>query len=128
MLESAIAADPALKGAQHCTPVLTAPLGLVWLVVLVANCAGNQDSSISALAGDTTIPVVRAYDDLKIVKTQALPSTTVVVDNAVTYVLPPDHTWSGVRTVQYLQPFGNKQNRCLRQRFLVPRLPWFEFW
>lgn len=48
---------------------------------------GRQDSSIGALAGDTTILGGQAYDDLKIVKTRAAEYYR-RVDNAVTYVLP----------------------------------------
>ncbi len=48
---------------------------------------GRQDSSIGALAGDTTILGGQAYDDLKIVATRAADSYR-RVDNAITYILP----------------------------------------
>lgn len=48
---------------------------------------GRQDSSIGALAGDTTILGGQAYDDLKILGTRAADSYR-RVDNAITYILP----------------------------------------
>lgn len=48
---------------------------------------GRQDSSIGALAGDTSILGGQAYDDLKIVGTRAADSYR-RVDNAITYILP----------------------------------------
>lgn len=48
---------------------------------------GRQDSSIGALAGDTSILGGQAYDDLKILGTRAADSYR-RVDNAVTYILP----------------------------------------
>lgn len=48
---------------------------------------GRQDSSIGALAGDTSILGGQNYDDLKIVGTRAADKYR-RVDNAVTYILP----------------------------------------
>ncbi len=48
---------------------------------------GRQDSSIGALAGDTTILGGQAYDDLKILGTRAAGSYR-RVDNGITYILP----------------------------------------
>lgn len=48
---------------------------------------GRIDSSIGALAGDSSILGAQAYDDLKIVKTIAGDSYR-RVDNAITYILP----------------------------------------
>jgi predicted porin len=48
---------------------------------------GRQDSSIGALAGDSTILGGQAYDDLKIVGTRAADKYR-RVDNAITYLLP----------------------------------------
>ena len=48
---------------------------------------GRTDSSIGALAGDSSILGGQAYDDLKIVATRAADSYR-RVDNAITYILP----------------------------------------
>ncbi len=84
VLESAVSAD---TGASNATRFFdrSAWVGLAGGAGELR--LGRQDSSIGALAGDSSILGAQAYDDLVIVGTRA-GSAYRRVDNAITYILP----------------------------------------